>query len=84
MKRYNLGLEGPCLELERAVMQECIDGEYVRFEDVESLLKELDQYLQRSIKEEQSNATKGITSSNRVVAALQLVRTRLNSLFSGV
>ena len=41
MKRYDPGLEGPCPELERAVMEECPDGEYVRFEDAERLLSAL-------------------------------------------
>ena len=41
MKRYDLGLEGPCLELERSVMQESPDGEYVRFDDVQHLLSAL-------------------------------------------
>lgn len=41
MKRYDIGLEGQCPEPERAVMQECTDGEFVRFEDVERLLAAL-------------------------------------------
>ena len=47
-------------------------------------LKELDQYLVRSISEEQGNVGRGISGAYRVVDALRFVRTRLNSLFSGV
>jgi hypothetical protein len=46
-------------------------------------LKELDQYLVRSIKEERSNADRGVPGAYRVVDALRFVRTRLNSLFNG-
>ena len=46
-------------------------------------LKELDQYLVRSISEERGNAGRGISGAYRVVDALRFVRTRLNSLFSG-
>ena len=47
-------------------------------------LKELDQYLVRSITEERDNAERGIPGAYRAVDALRFVRTRLNSLFSGV
>ena len=39
MKRYDPALEGLCPELERAVMQECRDGEYVKAADVLAIIK---------------------------------------------
>lgn len=39
MKRYDPALDGPCLELERAIMEETPDGEYVKVDDVLAVIK---------------------------------------------
>ena len=50
MKRYDPGLEGPCPELERAVMEECPEGEYVKAEEVNESLKALVEERDRLLK----------------------------------